>query len=171
MEGGVNSMRKQIPDFEEELEETLEDEQTEEGLPPRSEIHQNKEKKKSKFKINHFFVRVLTFLFILLPLSILWYTDKYIEVKSAKENNAPGKNAFDVIFFDSNKHGEGEKKHSEKFETHIVKKGETFESIGKQYFPNKDGATIIKNYNNIQDNQLEVGKELKIPIKEKNGKE
>lgn len=163
----MNSMRKQIPDFEEELEE----EQTEEGLPPRSEVHRNKEKKKSKFKINHFFVRVLTFLFILLPLSILWYTDKYIEVKSAKENDVPGTNAFEVIFFDSNKHGEGKKKQSEKFETHIVKEGETFESIGKQYFPNEDGATIIKSYNNLQDNQLEVGKELKIPVKKKTEKE
>ncbi|MBC6975584.1 LysM peptidoglycan-binding domain-containing protein [Bacillus sp. Xin] len=164
-------MRKQIPDFEDELEEELEEEQTEEGLPPRSEIHRNKEKKKSKFKINHFFVRVLTFLFILLPLSILWYTDKYIEVKSANKNDTSGKNAFEVIFFDSNKHGEGEKKQLEKFETHIVKEGETFESIGKQYFPNEDGATIIKNYNNLQDDQLEVGKELKIPIKEKIEKE
>ncbi|WP_459501542.1 LysM peptidoglycan-binding domain-containing protein [Bacillus sp. C1] len=162
-------MRKQIPDFEEDFEEELEEEQTEEGLPPRSEIHKDKEKKKSKFKINHFFVRVLTFLFILLPLSILWYTDKYIEVKSVKEKDAPGKNAFEVIFFDSNKQGEGEKKG--KFETHIVKEGETFESIGKQYFPDEDGATIIKNYNNLQDNQLEVGKELKIPITGKNGKE
>ncbi|MBO1578386.1 LysM peptidoglycan-binding domain-containing protein [Bacillus sp. XF8] len=164
-------MRKQIPDFEEELEEELEEEQTEEGLPPRSEIHRNNEKKKSKFKINHFFVRVLTFLFILLPLSILWYTDKYIEVKSANKDDVSGKNAFEVIFFDSNKHGEGEKKQSEKFETHIVKEGETFESIGKQYFPNEDGATIIKNYNNLQDGQLEVGKELKIPVKEKVEKE
>ncbi|EEL51452.1 Peptidoglycan-binding protein, LysM domain [Bacillus cereus Rock3-44] len=163
----VNSMRKQIPDFEEELEEELEEEQTEEGLPPRSEIHRNKEKKKSKFKINHFFVRVLTFLFILLPLSILWYTDKYIEVKSAQKSDATGKNAFEVIFFDSNKHGQGEKKQPGKFETHTVKEGETFESIGKQYFPNGDGATIIKNYNNLQDDQLEVGKELKIPVKEK----
>ncbi|MBY0595485.1 LysM peptidoglycan-binding domain-containing protein [Bacillus bingmayongensis] len=164
-------MRKQIPDFEEELEEELEEEQTEEGLPPRSEIHRNNEKKKSKFKINHFFVRVLTFLFILLPLSILWYTDKYIEVKSANKDEVSGKNAFEVIFFDSNKHGEGEKKQSEKFETHIVKEGETFESIGKQYYPNEDGATIIKNYNNLQDGQLEVGKELKIPVKEKAEKE
>ena len=37
-------MRKRIPDFEEELEvERVE----EESLPPRSEIHRNKEKNKS----------------------------------------------------------------------------------------------------------------------------
>ncbi|KEK23747.1 LysM peptidoglycan-binding domain-containing protein [Bacillus gaemokensis] len=154
-------MRKQIPDFEEELEE----EQTDEGLPPRSEVHRNKEKKESKFKINHFFVRVLTVLFVLLPLCILWYTDKYIEVKSAKDSNEAGKSAFDVIFFDSNK--QGEQKQPETFDTHIVKEGETVESIGKDYFPNEDGATIIKKYNNLQDVQLEVGQELKIPIKAK----
>ena len=75
-------MRKRIPDFEEELE--VERVEEKEGLPPRSEIHRNKEKQ--KFKMNHIFVRVLTFLFILLPISILWYTDKYIQVKSDSNN-------------------------------------------------------------------------------------
>ena len=159
----VNSVRKQIPDFEEELEE----EQVEEGLPPRSEVHRNKEKK-SKFKINHFFVRVLTFLFILLPICILWYTDKYIEVQSSKGSSESEKSAFEVIFFDSNKSGEQKKaEKTEKTETHIVKEGETLESIGNQYFPGEDGAMIIKKYNNLQDDQLEEGQELKIPIKEK----
>lgn len=160
----MNNMRKQAAKFEEEMEEI---EQTEEGLPPRSEVHRNKEKKKSKFKINHFFVRILTFLFILLPICVLWYTDKYIEVKSREENDAPKKSAFEVIFFDSNKQAGGEQKLSQSgtFQTHIVKEGETFESIGKQYFPNEDGAEIIKKYNNLQDEQLKVGKELKIPVK------
>lgn len=66
-----------------------------ESLPPRSELHRNKEKKQ-KFKMNHIFVRVLTCLFILLPISILWYTDKYIQVKSDSSN--AGKSAFEVIF-------------------------------------------------------------------------
>src|SRR6185312_3416402 len=91
-------MRKRIPDFEEELE--VERVEEKESLPPRSEIHRNKEKKE-KFKMNHIFVRVLTFLFILLPISILWYTDKYIQVKS--DGNNAGKSAFEVIFFDSAK--------------------------------------------------------------------
>ncbi len=91
-------MRKRIPDFEEELE--VERVEEKESLPPRSEIHRNKEKKQ-KFKINHIFVRVLTFLFILLPISILWYTDKYIQVKG--DSNNAGKIAFEVIFFDSAK--------------------------------------------------------------------
>lgn len=55
----MNNMRKRIPDFEEELE--VERVEEKEGLPPRSEIHRNKEKKQ-KFKMNHIFVRVLTFL-------------------------------------------------------------------------------------------------------------
>ena len=69
-------MRKRIPDFEEELEV---ERSGRKKFTMRSEIHRNKEKQ--KFKINHIFVRVLTFLFILLPISILWYTDKYIQVK------------------------------------------------------------------------------------------
>ena len=155
-------MRKRIPDFEEELEEQV---QAEEGLPPRSEVHRKKGKKKSKFKINHFFVRILTFLFILLPICVLWYTETHIGGKSKTENHDSEKSSFEVIVFDSNQ--EGEQKQPEKFQTHIVKEGETFESIGKQYFPDEDGAAIIKEYNNLQDDQLEVGKELKIPVKAK----
>lgn len=41
----MNNMRKRIPDFEEELE--VERVEEKEGLPPRSEIHRNKEKNKS----------------------------------------------------------------------------------------------------------------------------
>lgn len=41
----MNNMRKRIPDFEEELE--VERVEEKESLPPRSEIHRNKEKKKS----------------------------------------------------------------------------------------------------------------------------
>ena len=108
-------MRKRIPDFEEELE--VEQVEEDESLPPRSELHRNKEKKQ-KFKMNHIFVRVLTCLFILLPISILWYTDKYIQVKSDSSN--AGKSAFEVIFFDSAK--SETQKQSEKVVTHTVKK-------------------------------------------------
>ena len=85
-------MRKRIPDFEEELEV----ERVEEKKVYRRVVKFIEIKKKQKFKMNHIFVRVLTFLFILLPISILWYTDKYIQVKS--DSNNAGKSAFEVIF-------------------------------------------------------------------------
>ena len=75
-------MRKRIPDFEEELEV----ERVEEKKVYRRVVKFIEIKKKQKFKMNHIFVRVLTFLFILLPISILWYTDKYIQVKSDSNN-------------------------------------------------------------------------------------
>ena len=156
-------MRKRIPDFEEELE--VERVEEKEGLPPRSEIHRNKEKKQ-KFKMNHIFVRVLTFLFILLPISILWYTDKYIQVKS--DSNNAGKSAFEVIFFDSAK-SESEAS-SEKVVTHTVKEGETLESIAKQYFSGETGIEVIKKYNDLQKDEVNGGQELKIPIKGKSTK-
>ncbi|MGW5980493.1 LysM peptidoglycan-binding domain-containing protein [Bacillus mycoides] len=156
-------MRKRIPDFEEELE--VEQVEEDESLPPRSEIHRNKENK-PKFKMNHIFVRVLTFLFILLPISILWYTDKYIQVKS--DSNNAEKSAFEVIFFDSAK--TESKKQSEKVATHVVKDGETLESIAKQYFSDEDGIEIIKKYNDLQEDEVKVGQELKIPIKDKSAK-
>ena len=85
-------MRRRIPDFEEELEV----ERVEEKKVYRRVVKFIEIKKKQKFKMNHIFVRVLTFLFILLPISILWYTDKYIQVKS--DSNNAGKSAFEVIF-------------------------------------------------------------------------
>lgn len=159
----MNNMRKRIPDFEEELE--VERVEEDEGLPPRSEIHRNKEKK-PKFKMNHIFVRVLTFLFILLPISILWYTDKYTQVKS--DSNNAGKSAFEVIFFDSAK--TESQKQSEKVATHIVKDGESLESIAKQYFSDENGMEVIKKYNDLREDEVRVGQELKIPIKDKSAK-
>lgn len=116
--------------------------------------------------MNHIFVRVLTFLFILLPISILWYTDKYIQVKS--DSNNAGKSAFEVIFFDSAK-SESEAS-SEKVVTHTVKEGETLESIAKQYFSDETGIEVIKKYNDLQKDEVNVGQELKIPIKDKSTK-
>lgn len=155
----MTNVRRKIPDFEEELQEEQEQEQVEEGLPPRSEVHRDKKK---KFKINHFFVRVLTFLFILLPICILWYTDQYIEVQSSKGENETNRGAFEVIFFDSNK--SVEQKKIEKPKIHIVKEGETLESIGEKYFPGENGAEKIEEYNHLQNRELEVGQKLKIPI-------
>ena len=129
-------MRKRIPDFEEELEV----ERVEEKKVYRRVVKFIEIKKKQKFKINHIFVRVLTFLFILLPISILWYTDKYIQVKG--DSNNAGKSAFEVIFFDSAK--SESQKHSEKVITHTVKEGETLESIAKQYFSDGNGIEVIK---------------------------
>ncbi|GLV64009.1 peptidase M23 [Bacillus mycoides] len=156
-------MRKRIPNFEEELE--VERVEEDEGLPPRSEVRRNKEKK-PKFKMNHIFVRVLTFLFILLPISILWYTDKYTQVKN--DSNNAGKSAFEVIFFDSAK--TESQKQSEKVATHIVKDGESLESIAKQYFSDENGMEVIKKYNDLQEDEVRVGQELKIPIKDKSAK-
>ena len=106
--------------------------------------------------MNHIFVRVLTFLFILLPISILWYTDKYIQVKS--DSNNAGKVHL-RLFFDSAK-SESEAS-SEKVVTHTVKEGETLESIAKQYFSDETGIEVIKKYNDLQKDEVNVGQELK----------
>lgn len=131
MEGGGEQHEKTNSDFEEELEV----ERVEEKKVYRRVVKFIEIKRKQKFKMNHIFVRVLTFLFILLPISILWYTDKYIQVKS--DGNNAGKSAFEVIFFDSAK--SQSEASSEKVVTHTVKEGETLESIAKQYFQMKLG--------------------------------
>jgi nucleoid-associated protein YgaU len=155
-------MMRQTTEFEEDLKESKKTK--EEGLPPRSEVH--KDKKKSKFKIKHFFVRVLTLLFILLPIGILWYTERYVEGKKAASSTNSEKSAFEVIFFDSNKKTDNESKSSpsQNFQFHTVKEGETLENIAKKYFPNEDGIAIIKKYNEIGE-EVEPGQVLKIPAK------
>lgn len=158
----VTDMAKQTTEFEENMKESTEKEG--EGLPPRSEVH--KDKKKSKFKIKHFFVRILTLLFMLLPISILWYTERYMEGKQAESSANSEKSAFEVIFFDSKKKTDNESKSSpsETFQFHTVQEGETLEDIAKKYFPNEDGIAIIKKYNEVAED-LEPGQVLKIPKK------
>ncbi|MGG0238989.1 LysM peptidoglycan-binding domain-containing protein [Bacillus rhizoplanae] len=155
-------MAKQTTEFEENMKESTVKEG--EGLPPRSEVHQDK--KKSKFKIKHFFVRILTLLFMLLPISILWYTERYMEEKQAESSANSEKSAFEVIFFDSKKTTDNESKSSpsETFQFHTVQEGETLKDIAKKYFPNEDGIAIIKKYNEVAED-LEPGQVLKIPKK------
>ena len=153
-------MAKQTTEFEENMKESTEKEG--EGLPPRSEVH--KDKKKSKFKIKHFFIRILTLLFILLPIGILWYTERYIEGKKAESSANSEKSAFEVIFFDSKKKNNESNSSAKTFQFHTVKEGETLENIAKKYFPNEDGIAIIKKYNEVPE-ELEPGQVLKIPKK------
>ncbi|WP_212955259.1 LysM peptidoglycan-binding domain-containing protein, partial [Bacillus sanguinis] len=94
-------------------------------------------------------------------------TDKYIQVKS--DGNNAGKSAFEVIFFDSAK-SESEAP-SEKVVTHTVKEGETLKSIAKQYFSDETGIEVIKKYNDLQEDEVNVGQEIKIPIKDKSTKQ
>lgn len=154
---------RQTTEFEENMEEST---QTEEGLPPRSEVHKDKKNKKSKFKIKHFFVRILTVLFILLPVGVLWYTEHYIVEKNKKSAADSEQSAFEVIFFNSKKKTNHESKSSSSktFQFHTVKEGETLGEIAKNYFPDEDGIAIIKKYNEVAE-VLEPGQVLKIPKK------
>ena len=154
---------RQTAELEEDMKEST---QTEEGLPPRSEVHKDKQNKKSKFKIKHFFVRILTVLFILLPIGILWYMERYVVEKNKEANANSEQSAFEVIFFDSKKKTNHESKSSSSvtFQFHTVKEGETLGEVAKKYFPNEDGIAIIKKYNEIT-GELEPGQVLKIPKK------
>ncbi|CKF91084.1 LysM domain [Streptococcus pneumoniae] len=51
-----------------------------------------------------------------------------------------------------------------------MKEGETLESIAKQYFSDETGIEVIKKYNDLQKDEVNVGQELKIPIKDKSTK-
>jgi LysM repeat protein len=48
---------------------------------------------------------------------------------------------------------------------HVVKPQETVFRIAMNYYKSQDGIELIKEWNNLKDNNIEVGQELKIPIK------
>ena len=74
-----------------------------------------------------------------------------------------------VIFFDSAK--SESQKHSEKVITHTVKEGENFRKYSEAIFSDGNGIEVIKKYNNLQEDEVSAGQELKIPIKDKSTKQ
>ncbi|WP_108671091.1 LysM peptidoglycan-binding domain-containing protein [Peribacillus acanthi] len=51
---------------------------------------------------------------------------------------------------------------------HVVKPQETIFRIAMNYYQSQEGIELIKEWNNLKDNSIEVGQELKIPIKNNN---
>jgi LysM repeat protein len=48
--------------------------------------------------------------------------------------------------------------------THTVKDNETLYKISMKYYGSRKGEAIIREYNNLEDNNIYVGQELKIPL-------
>ncbi|WP_163101028.1 LysM peptidoglycan-binding domain-containing protein [Peribacillus alkalitolerans] len=48
---------------------------------------------------------------------------------------------------------------------HVVQPKETVFRIAMKYYKTQEGIELIKEWNNLKDNNIEVGQELKIPIK------
>jgi LysM repeat protein len=59
---------------------------------------------------------------------------------------------------------EEEEEEELKIIAHIVKENETLYKIAMRYYGNKDGVQIIKDYNQLENNNIYVGQQLKIPV-------
>jgi LysM repeat protein len=180
------------------------------SLPPRSKVHHVKdEKKKTKFKFRFPLLRLLTFLFILLPIAILGYTyHQDRELPTLNNLSSSNSSHSEEISIGTKKENKGlvienedeiveEKEHdieeakseepevNEDLQTaidqqedqptedttdynivyHKVKSGETLYSISQHYYKNRAGEELIKEWNNLSNNNVEHGKVLKIPLK------
>jgi LysM repeat protein len=157
------------------------------SLPPRSEVHRKKPKKreKKKWKLKYPLVRLLVLFFILLPISMLsiYYTNqdsKMVTVVTRSEtgsyesvNIAPvekgttessssttaAQNRPAVKTKKTNK-----KETGQKVITHVVQENETLYSIAMKYYQSDRGMEIIKKWNHLQNTQLHRGQVLQIPV-------
>lgn len=83
------------------------------------------------------------------------------QVKQQKETTQNGFDKNDVVA-----EGKGGKEASEqKVITHEVQPGENLFRIAKKYYGSRDGEQIIRDYNQINGNDIYAGQLLKIPIK------
>ncbi|QPA33028.1 LysM peptidoglycan-binding domain-containing protein [Thermaerobacillus caldiproteolyticus] len=179
-------LRNQVNDWKQRI-----DEQDALSLPPRSEVHKQKQtKKRVKWKLKYPVIRLLTLFFILLPISILsiyyLHDDKPslhvvtmdtnssyepIDIVNQEEEQAPPVKQTKV-----SKEKQTEKEQSEtgsssrstgKKEdviTHTVQENETLFSIAMKYYQSAEGMDIIKKWNHLESSQLHKGQVLQIPL-------
>ncbi len=153
-------------------------------LPPRSEVHDERgHRRGSKLRIRHPVVRILSVLFISLPIMILSF--KYYMDNKKKEHPISIKfesKEFEQIFFDTKKVvsqkvkaeqpmleekkmesvNENEKQ-PEPFLFHTVQEGETMYTISMKYFNSRNGERLIREANGLSSNTVQPGQVLKIP--------
>ncbi len=149
-------MSKRRVDQATSLRHEVEKMQEEPRLPSRSEIHRGKGK--LKWKIKYPIIHLLVLFIILLPITI--YSIYSSEDKVTQEQD------FETIDIQKESTQPTVDKHSPTRQVvyHTVLENETLYSISLKYYRNKDGMTIIKNWNKLTSNQLNKGKVLQIPI-------
>ncbi|WP_027408624.1 LysM peptidoglycan-binding domain-containing protein [Anoxybacteroides tepidamans] len=148
------------------------------SLPPRSEVHKQKQaKKKTKWKIKYPLIRLLALFFILLPISILsiyYMNDKPVVVTVQKSGSYE---PIDIANYkktaphdvkeepqaDSPADEADKKENTPQVTTHVVKENETLFSIAMHYYNTEKGMEIIKKWNHLKTSQLHKGQILQIP--------
>jgi LysM repeat protein len=154
-------------------------------LPPRSEVHRKKPKKrerKKKWKLKYPLVRLLVLFFILLPISMLsiYYTNQDSNTVTVVTRNETG--SYELVDIASVEKETTEsssstkatqnqpalktnkKEAGQKVITHIVQENETLYSIAMKYYQSDRGMEIIKKWNHLQNTQLHRGQVLQIPV-------
>ncbi|MFX3624745.1 MAG: LysM peptidoglycan-binding domain-containing protein [Ectobacillus sp.] len=149
------------------LESEIVQQETIANFKPRSEVHKKRKRKAGRFRIRYFFIRMLTLLFILVPVFVLFATQRYVEQQEREKMNLRFEtNEFEEIFFETNPGTErisSSDFQAGSFIFHKVKEGETLTSIADLYFSGKDGETILYTYNRLRNTAIAPGQVLKIP--------
>ncbi|MBB5323446.1 LysM repeat protein [Anoxybacillus tepidamans] len=186
----AEQLRKQIEDRKQKKETEIDVL----SLPPRSEVHKEKQtKKKTKWKIKYPLIRLLALFFILLPISILGiyyandtpsivtvkksasYEPIDIENETAPSSSLPSENELkkdplsDAKATDNKKPPSdssalAERASDQQVITHVVQENETLYSIAMHYYETKEGMDIIKKWNHLKTSQLHKGQVLQIPV-------
>jgi hypothetical protein len=140
----------------------------EQAFPPRSEVHKEREKKASKFKIKYGFIRLLVILFILLPGAVFYFTKRYLEEQKWKEQHLRFETKqFEEIFIEANRKKTNERRDGFVFGPylpHKVRQGETLQEIAEKYALGSDGEEILRKYNKIKSSAIKPGETIKIPV-------
>lgn len=161
------------------------------SLPPRSKVHKsNDQKKTTKVKFKFPLVRILAFLFVLLPIAILAYTIHHTnEIKKLNEKpdtyeksvykeeislgsktevmneHSPASEANeDIISGEESNTQEYEYEDTYKVVIHTVKSDETLYTISQHYYNSRAGEKLIEEWNELKTNEVEEGQVLKIPL-------
>nr|WP_239454507.1 LysM domain-containing protein [Bacillus suaedaesalsae] len=151
------------------------------ALPPRSKVHNVRdEKKKTKVKFKYPLVRFLAFLFVLLPVAILVYTfylsselqekkqlPKKREQSPYKEEISINLNNDETIIHSQGYEEESSAVNEEEYKIlfHTVQAEETLYTISQHYYNSREGEALIKEWNDLDTNEVTNGQVLKIPLK------
>ncbi|MBD1378645.1 LysM peptidoglycan-binding domain-containing protein [Metabacillus arenae] len=159
------------------------------SYPSRSEIHQKNKKKKKEKKVKYPLISLLAAVFILLPGTILFFmissANKEVVSSDGEQLSGHEELYIDMEPGEENDTNRGDNQNESSKETeqstdssdvstnqedyriveHIVGPKETLYQISMKYYHNRNGEELIREYNNLDGNEVYEDQVLKIPLK------
>ncbi|MEK3797590.1 LysM peptidoglycan-binding domain-containing protein [Peribacillus sp. FSL H8-0477] len=165
------------------------------SLPSRSEVKRRKNKKKKirKKKSGFPLIKILAAFFIFVPLAVILFMDiiekktlplikeisnGYETVSVVPHSTEPLKEDHEVseqttVVSDAGKDGRTEEQKTVADKTdgitqryHVVVPGDTLFTIAITYYHSSEGMDIIRDWNKLDSDEVQLGQKLKVPVKE-----